>query len=46
VFGGSAFDPLSAMAVIVSLSMVALIASGVPAYRAARIDPLTALRQE
>jgi ABC-type antimicrobial peptide transport system permease subunit len=46
VFGGTLFDPLSAMAVIVSLSLVALIASGVPAYRAARVDPLTALRQE
>jgi putative ABC transport system permease protein len=46
VFGGTAFDPLSAIAVIVSLSLVALIASGVPAYRAARVDPLTALRQE
>lgn len=45
-FGGTPFDPLSAIAVVVSLSLVALIASGVPAYRAAKVDPLTALHHD
>jgi putative ABC transport system permease protein len=45
-FGGAAFDGLSALGVIVALSLVALIASAVPAYRAAKVDPLTALRQD
>jgi putative ABC transport system permease protein len=45
-FGGTSFDPLSVLAVIVTLSIVALIASWLPAYRAAKLDPLTALRQE
>jgi putative ABC transport system permease protein len=45
-FGGTSFDPLSVLAVIVTLSIVALIASAVPAYRASKLDPLTALRQE
>jgi putative ABC transport system permease protein len=45
-FGGNSFDPLSVLAVVVTLSVVALIASGLPAYRAAKLDPLTALRQE
>jgi putative ABC transport system permease protein len=46
VFGGTSFDPLSVLAVIVTLLIVALIASWLPAYRAAKLDPLTALRQE
>jgi putative ABC transport system permease protein len=46
VFEGTAFDPLSVMIVVAVLSIVALVASSLPAYRAAKLDPLTALRQE
>ncbi len=46
VFEGTAFDPLSVLAVITVLSSVALAASSLPAYRAARLDPVTALRQD
>jgi putative ABC transport system permease protein len=46
VFQGTAFDPLSVLIVIAVLSSVALIASLLPAYRAAKLDPLTALRHD
>ena len=46
VFGVSAADPLTFGAVAGTLAVVALIASVVPAYRAARVDPLNALRDE
>jgi putative ABC transport system permease protein len=39
-------DPLVYLAVAVLLGVVALAASYIPARRAARIDPLTAIRQE
>jgi putative ABC transport system permease protein len=39
-------DPLVYVAVAVLLGLVTLIASYVPARRASKIDPLTALRQE
>jgi len=45
-FEGTAFDPLSVMIVILVLSSVALVASSLPAYRAARLDPVTALRHD
>jgi putative ABC transport system permease protein len=45
-FQGTAFDPLSVLAVIAVLSSVALVASSLPAYRAAKLDPVTALRQD
>ncbi len=45
VFGISASDPLTLMLVCCALAGVALLASLLPAYRAARVDPLTALRQ-
>jgi len=44
VFGVSASDPLTLAAVAVSLALIALGASLVPAYRAARLDPVAALR--
>jgi putative ABC transport system permease protein len=46
VFGVSAADPLTLVAVAGTLAFVALVASVVPAYRAARVDPLNALRDE
>jgi putative ABC transport system permease protein len=44
VFGISASDPLTLGAVAAVLALVALTASLVPAWRASRVDPLTALR--
>jgi predicted permease len=44
VFGMSASDPLTLGAVAGTLALVALVASLLPAYRAARVDPLTVLR--
>ena len=46
VFEGTAFDPLSVLLVVAVLSSVALIASSLPAYRAAKLDPVTALRHD
>ena len=44
VFGVSASDPLTLTGVALTLGMVALLASLVPAYRASRLDPATVLR--
>ena len=46
VFGVSASDPLTLAAVGIILTLVALMASAVPAYRALRLDPVKALRTE
>jgi predicted permease len=46
VFGVSASDPVTFAAVGVTLALVALIASLVPAYRALRLDPVQSLRAE
>jgi putative ABC transport system permease protein len=46
VFGVSATDHLTLVAVAAILALVALMASLVPAYRALRLDPVTALRAE
>jgi putative ABC transport system permease protein len=46
VFGVSASDPLTLAVVAVTLALVALLASLVPAYRASRLDPLTVLRAD
>ena len=46
LFGVSPFDPLSFVAVTLVLSMIAFLASYLPARRAARVDPIEALRQE
>jgi len=46
IYGVSASDPWTLAAVAFVLSLVALAACTVPALRAARIDPLRALREE
>jgi putative ABC transport system permease protein len=46
VVGVSASDPLTLAAAAATLTVVALIASLVPAYRALRLDPVKALRAE
>jgi putative ABC transport system permease protein len=46
VFGVSASDPLTLTAVGVAMTLVALLASFVPAYRALRLDPVKALRAD
>jgi putative ABC transport system permease protein len=44
VFGVSASDPLTLVAVAGTLAIVALLATLLPAYRASRLDPLAVLR--
>ena len=46
LYGVGPTDPLTLAAVAVTLLVVAGVASGVPAWRASRIDPLEALRSE
>jgi putative ABC transport system permease protein len=46
IYGIAAYDPLTFAAVATLLAVVALLASIIPAYRAARIEPTRALREE
>jgi ABC-type antimicrobial peptide transport system permease subunit len=46
LFNLPANDPLTFVSVAMILAVTALGAAGIPAYRASRIDPVTALRQE
>jgi putative ABC transport system permease protein len=45
-FGAGAFNPFVFLGVLVALALVVAIACVVPAHRAARIDPVVALRAE
>jgi ABC-type antimicrobial peptide transport system permease subunit len=46
LYGVGANDPVTFLGVAVLLSAVAALASLIPAWRAARIDPMEALRYE
>ena len=46
IYGIAAYDPLTFAAVATLLAAVALLASIIPAYRAARIEPTRALRED
>ncbi len=45
VFGVSAADPAMLAVVAGGLALVSLLASAVPAYRAAKLEPLKVLRE-
>ena len=46
IYGIQPTDPLTFVAVAATLALVALLASVIPAFRAAKVDPMVALRYE
>ena len=46
LFGVQAADPVSFVSMVLVTAMIAVLAGFLPAVRAARVDPLTALRQD
>jgi len=46
LYGLSASDPATVIASVVILTVVAVAAGALPAWRAARVDPIAALREE
>ena len=46
LYGLAPFDPSTLVTVVIAITMVAMLAAGIPARRASRIDPMTALRHQ
>jgi hypothetical protein len=46
IYGIGFYDPITIVAAVLGLGVVTLIAAAVPAFRIARIDPASALREE
>jgi len=44
LYGVSPYDPATYLTILVVLTTISLIASWLPAHRAARVDPATTLR--